>query len=137
MGTLNRKKGILLIGNINVGKSRLANIIMDGKKQVTINGRNTDLFKYRGMFSNCERDTEIVHIDDLLKFKNQLPLFFNMITDGVEVDKQAQKAFSIFPQIIISINCKMKDLELTPSLIRRFDIFQLSAYNTNFIPLNA
>lgn len=137
METLNRKKGILLIGNINVGKSRLANIIMDDKKLVIINGRDHELFNHNFMFSNCNIDTEIIHIHDLLDYKNKLELFFNLITDGVEVDKRGQKSFTIYPQIIISISCEMSDLNITPSLERRFDIFQLSACNTNYIPLKA
>lgn len=136
MGTLNLKKGILLIGTIDVGKSMLANIIMDGKKQITINGRDNHLLESLFMFSDCSIDTEIIHIDDLLDLK-KLELFFNAITNGVEVDKRGQKSFTIYPQIIISINCKMKDLEFTASLTRRFDVFQLSACRTNFIPLKA
>jgi hypothetical protein len=64
-------------------------------------------------------------------------MFFNMLIDGVIVDKQAQKSFTIYPQIIISVNCNMRDLKVSPYLESRFDIFKISACNKNFIPLNA
>lgn len=129
------KKGILLIGQRETGKSRIAKLLMDGKKQASFIGREPKIFDNRFFFSDCEKDTEVVYIDDLSNHKRQLEEFFNVITDGLTIDKKCKTPFKIHPQIIISIDCSISDLEITKSLERRFDIFELSACNTNYIPL--
>lgn len=130
------KKGIILIGKANTGKSRLAKLLMAGKKVVSLNGRSNDLFKSHFTFMTCENDTEAIHFEDLLNYNEHLPRLFNFITDGIVVDKKHQKPFTIFPQIIVTINTSIANLEISKSLEHRFDIFELSACNQNYYPLN-
>lgn len=136
------KKGILLLSNVYTptGKSRMASLLMHGKKNIQINGRDRDLLHNRFIYSDCEKDTEVIYIDDLLNFVKELPSFFGIVTDGVVVDKKCKEPFTIYPQLIISINCSLNDLYhnlafYKSSLDRRFDIFELSACNTDYIQL--
>lgn len=129
------KKGIILIGLPDTGKSRIANLLTAGKKHITIDARNTNLLDDRFTYSYCETDTQVIIFDDLLNFKNQLEKLFNLVTDGVLVDKKGKKSFIIFPQIIVTINGAFSDLKMGASLERRFDVFELSSCNSNYIPL--
>ena len=118
------KKGILILGKSFSGKSRLANSIIGNRKHIILNGR-ADLRGNRFIYSDCNKDTEVIFIDDLDLTKNNLDSFINAISEGVEVDKKHERSFKINAQIIISICIKSSELPNIHSLARRFEIFQL------------
>jgi hypothetical protein len=123
------KKGILIIGKQFSGKSRLANLLMANNKSVIINGRN-ELMKCNFLFGDCNKDTEVIFIDDLDINKNDLLAFTNII-DSISVYKQYHNVFKINPKIIISIclnNCSELNINY---LSRFFEIFELKNVLTN------
>jgi hypothetical protein len=127
-------KGIILIGKPNTGKSRLARLLMAGKNSVTINGRDNDFYKNPFIWSACEKNTEVIHIDDLNELR-KLEILMNAITEPICVNKRGLAPFYIHPRIIISITGDMISFPYGVSIDRRFDIFELSACNQNYFPL--
>ncbi len=122
------KKAIVLVGKGPVGKSRIAGLFCEGRKSVTLNGKSfrmSDLF----VFSGCDRDTEIIHIDDLNLKKTDLEDFFDIIIKGITVNKKLHAPFVIFPRIIISIDCEMSDIPDGASYKGRFDVFEIKKCN--------
>ena len=128
------KKGIIIIGAPNTGKSRIARLFLDGKKHISLDARNINLFKDKFLYSFCEEYTEVIHFEDLHSIKS-IELLFNAVTDGVTVDKKGKSPFVIKPLILVTLTGSLSDLELGASLESRFDIFELSACNHNYFPI--
>lgn len=129
------KKGIILIGSIITDINRMSKLLMDGKKSVTIDGRQKDLFKNACCWSKCDLDTEVIYIEDL-KDMRVMDILCNAITEPIIVNKQCLKPFFIHPSIIISCTNKISDIPKGVRYDRRFDIFELKSCNNNSYSLN-
>lgn len=124
------KKGILIIGKPQSGKSRLASLLMSDKEFIIINGRQ-DLVNNNFLFSLCKKSTEFIFIDDFNIKLNDMYFLINII-DKVNVGKPYEKSFTINPKIIVSISLINSDnLDLT-YLSEYFEIFELK----NLLNLN-
>lgn len=118
------KKAILLLVPPKSGKSRLAELFCKDKKCVRIHGRKIKLSN-PFCFSECEKDTEVVLIDDV-KYAED---YFSIITEGITVNKKMQAPFTIYPQIIITSEKDSVENLTGGSYTRRFDIFELKCCN--------
>jgi hypothetical protein len=116
-------KGIILIG---VGKSKLAEIIIDGRKSYTIQS-NTKIHKGKFTFSFVDANTEVLFFDNVNLHQNDITYFYSMITDGIRINKLAEPAKIIYPQIILAINCRLKDIPINSAIKMRYNVFELSA----------
>lgn len=121
------KQTIVLVGPARSGKSRLARLIADGKKSVTVHTRYR--FKSFFDFSFCEKDTEVLVIDDV-PIKHLRKIIFH--TGGPLIVRQKNKEpFFLKPQIIITTCCERSKL---PTLVytQSFNVIELTDnYNLN------
>ncbi len=118
-------KGILLLGPAESGKSRLMNLYVEGRNYVKLDCHGFKINKMSPfLFSDCRKDTQVVIFDDLPE--KLILSAFDFVTNGILVQKKGEASFFIYPKIIITSNCLMKDVNTGTSAKKRFDIFELS-----------
>ncbi len=116
------KKAILLIGESQSGKTRMAYIMSIGKNVEKICGRKMHLKK---LFQTLSEGTQVIIFDDVDFKKYNQEYFFDWITKGIVIRGTTR----IRPQIIITGNLKMKDIRMGASYKSRYDIFELKSCN--------
>ncbi len=122
------KKAILLIGPPRSGKSRLANLMVKGKKHVVLNGKSFKINDKFG-FKYLQKDTEVIIIDDLKIKKHTIGSLYPLLS-GINVNVQYAEPFIINPLIIITTDSiTMDNLPIGASFEYRFDVFELSGCN--------
>jgi len=88
--------------NGRTGKTLLAKAIGKIKAYTEISGKDFRADN-KHKYQTCNLDTQIIHINDLVK-NFIFEILYNDITEGVSVEKKNQTPFTIRPKIILSTN---------------------------------
>ncbi len=121
----NFKKGTLIIGDSDKGKTWLVNSFTDGLKCLKIDGRQKKVSDNHFAFSGANKDTEIIFIDDYLFGKGGFEPLYTLIQYGVTVNKRYYGPFLIHPKIIVTCDCNMSDIKEISLLNHFFNAFEL------------
>lgn len=120
------KKGILLIGPSESGKSRMADHFCTGRNSAILYGKQFNVLKNH---YNINNNTEVLVIDDICINKTPIDWFFSLIRKGVKVYQKNVPISVIFPKIIISAVGSMVDIPKGTD--KYFDIFELKRCNVS------
>jgi len=115
------KKGLIFIGPARSGKSRAADkISCRFKHSITI--YTNRIMNSSFPFNSLNENTELLILEDL----DKLEYINNFLGNGLKVDKQGKKGFTIDPQIIIICDPKITISDFTEEspIFRYFEIVQ-------------
>lgn len=117
-------KSVLITGNRSTGKTELAKhlAIQFSLKNVVYLSYNAFNFASSFNFSNCNKNTELVIIDDIPNIVNTQD-FFNYLSNGIIVNKKMHPAFTIKPKFILVCNCETPTI--SKSIHNRLNVISL------------
>jgi len=125
------QKILLIIGPPECGKTWMARQIAEDykKDEVTwIVGKNIRA-NHPFNFQDCEPTTKLLIIDDLPSVEKLEGLYHTV--NGITVDKQLHKAFTLNPRIIITSSAITSDqVPHDESFKHRFDVLDMKSFNT-------
>lgn len=124
------KKGLIILGKENTGKSMLARVITSGYQKeevILIDGRNKNFLDNKFTFHRVTERTKVILIDDLHP-SIKTERLFEFIAGDLEVNRKGKASITVnlgAVQLIVTSTGELSKINLTNSIIRRFEIIEV------------